>query len=563
MALETLTMNRATIKLWLVSLSVFGVLAACAPIQPPIVGNSVVMTEQTLAAPSTPCADRFVQHELDHVTTVEGEVVRLFESNGAGLAINDLDNDGDLDLVLANLAGPNTIFWNEGAFHFRKEPLSHGDSRAVAIVDVDGDGWQDLVFTRRTTPPTYWRNELGTKTSAAGAAFTEGFLPGVAKPAYAMAWGDLDQDGDLDLVTGSYDLALQMTLGDKFRFGEGAGLHYYEQQTGAFVRHFLARHAQTLALLLYDVNGDGRQDILAGNDFDLPDQVWLNGVDGWQEATPFAATTQNTMSFDLGDINNDGMPELYATDMMPYAHDAATMAAWQPVMDRMPHTMKEGDPQVMENVLQVRQPDGRYQNVSQMAGVDATGWSWSSKFGDLDNDGFLDLYIVNGMAALDLFDHLPNHELVEENQAFRNNAGLLFTAAPEWRLNSTDGGRGMSMADLDGDGDLDIVVNNLLRPATIFENKLCGGAALEVDLFWPQSRNTRAIGAQLTLQTNIGLFSRDVRAGSGYLSGDPARVHFGVPADATVQALEIRWPDGSVDVMAAPTVGTLVQITRQ
>lgn len=555
-------MNRGRVRGWVVLFSFFAISVACTSMPPVAKQVGIEVKGQAFSVPATTCADMFVQHLLDHVTTVEGEVVRLFESNGAGLAINDLDNDGDLDLVLANLAGPNAIFWNEGAFQFRKEPLSHGDSRAVAIVDVDGDGWQDLVFTRRTTRPTYWHNDLGIRSTVADPAFTETFLPGVAKPAYAMAWGDLDQDGDLDLVTGSYDLALQMTLGDKFRFGEGAGLHYYEQQAGTFVRHFLARHAQTLALLLADVNGDGRLDIVAGNDFDLPDQIWLNRTDGWQEATPFAATTQNTMSFDLGDINNDGAPELYATDMMPYAHDAATMAAWQPVMDRMPHEMKAGDPQVMENVLQVRQPDGRYQNLSQVAGVDATGWSWSAKFGDLDNDGFLDLYIVNGMAALDLFEHLPNHELVEENQAFRNNAGSLFTAAPEWRLNSTAGGRGMSMADLDNDGDLDIVVNNLLQSATIFENRLCGGAGLTIDLWWPSSRNTRAIGARLILQTAIGNFYRDVRTGSGYLSGDPARVHFGVPADAAIQKLEIQWPDGRVDSIAAPVVGKLVQITR-
>lgn len=556
-------MNRRVVTRGVALVSLFALIIACTPLPPMTKQERLVVKTQRLATPSTSCSDMFVQHLLDHVTTVEGKVVRLFESNGAGLAINDLDQDGDLDLVLANLAGPNAIFWNEGALHFRKEPLSHGDSRAVAIVDVDGDGWQDIIFTRRITRPSYWHNDLGARRPLAAPAFVETFLPGVAKPAYAMAWGDLDQDGDLDLVTGSYDLALQMTLGDKFRFGEGAGLHYYEQQAGTFVRHFLARHAQTLALILADVNGDGRADIIAGNDFDLPDQTWLNQIDGWQEATPFAVTTQNTMSFDLGDINNDGAPELYATDMMPYAHDAATMAAWQPVMDRMPHAMQAGDPQVMENVLQLRQPDGHYQNVSQVTGIDATGWSWSAKFGDLDNDGFLDLYIVNGMAALDLFEHLPNYELVEENQTFHNIAGLLFTAAPEWRLNSTAGGRGMSMADLDGDGDLDLVVNNLSSPATLFENRLCGGAALEVDLFWPASHNTRAIGAHLILQTAIGNFYRDVRAGSGYLSGDPARIHFGVPADATLQKLEIHWPDGRVDTVDTPTVGQLIQITRQ
>ncbi|MEZ4868272.1 MAG: CRTAC1 family protein [Caldilineaceae bacterium] len=552
---------------WLVSLIIILLLVACQPVQPVVnrgeapqgATNPVIDLQiEPLATPS-PCTDSFVAHKLDHITTIEGQVVRLFESNGAGLAINDLDNDGDLDLVLANLAGPNAIFWNEGDLIFRKETLAHGDSRAVAIVDVDGDGRQDIVFTRRTIAPTLWRNQPGAQPNIP--TFVETFLSGVNKQAYAMTWGDPDGDGDLDLVTGSYDLTLQMALGDKFRFGEGAGLHYYEQREGVFVRHFLDRHAQTLALIFFDVNQDGRPDIVAGNDFDVPDEIWLNTDTGWQAAPPFTATTQNTMSFDAGDINNDGRFELFATDMMPYAHDAATMAAWQPVMDRMPHEMHEGDPQMMENVLQIADPTG-FINGALAAGIAETGWSWSSKFGDLDNDGLLDLYVVNGMAALDLFAHLPNNELVEENQVFHNQGDGLFQPAPTWGLNSTAGGRGMSMADLDQDGDLDIVVNNLLSPAMIFENQLCGGAGVEVDLFWPTSRNTRAVGAQLVLHTDQGDFYREVRATSGYLSGDPARVHFGLPADATPQQVEILWPDGKRSQVELSSMGVLLQVTR-
>ena len=137
-----------------------------------------------------------------------------------------------------------------------------------------------------------------------------------------------------------------------------------------------------------------------------------------------------------------------------------------------------------------------------------------------------------------------------------------FAPAPEWGLGSTASGRGMSMADLDGDGDLDIVVNNLQSPAQLFENRLCGGAGLAVDLRWPGSQNTRAIGAQLALHTSAGTYYRDVRAGSGYLSGDPAQMHFGLPADAALQRLEIRWPDGRISSVDAPTAQTSLIITR-
>jgi hypothetical protein len=268
------------------------------------------------------------------------------------------------------------------------------------------------------------------------------------------------------------------------------------------------------------------------------------------------------MSFDHGDIDNNGRAELFATDMKPYDHSPETEAAWLPIMAGMDDEPMPGDPQVMENVLQVGRVRAGFANEAAHRGLEATGWSWSAKFGDLDNDGFLDLYVVNGMIEQRMFGHLPEHELVEANQAFRNDGSGQFIAAPEWQLGLTFSGRGMSMADLDEDGDLDIVVNNLRAPAQLFENQLCGGESLEVDLFWPGSGNSRAIGAVVTLQTDQGHYRRDVRSGSGYLPGDPARLHFGFPANSNLQKLEIRWPDGSLSTVERPTAHTLLKITR-
>ena len=166
------------------------------------------------------------------------------------------------------------------------------------------------------------------------------------------------------------------------------------------------------------------------------------------------------------------------------------------------------------------------------------------------------------MIAQGLFDYLPNAELVEENQARRNNGHGGFVRVPEWGLGSTDSGRGMSMADLDSDGDLDIVVNNLEQPARLFENRLCGGSSILVDLLWPGSKNTRAIGARLALHTSAGTYYRDIHVSSGYLSGDPARVHFGFPTGAILQRLDIDWPDGATSSVKSPPARTLISITR-
>ena len=121
----------------------------------------------------------------------------------------------------------------------------------------------------------------------------------------------------------------------------------------------------------------------------------------------------------------------------------------------------------------------------------------------------------------------------------------------------------MTMADLDNDGDLDIVVNNLETPSVLFENQLCGGAGLEVDLVWSESKNTKALGAMLKLRTSAGTFMREVKSSSGYLSGDPARVHFGIPENATLLGLDILWSDGATSSVSDISTNTLVIVTRE
>ncbi|MBV7338936.1 CRTAC1 family protein [Chloroflexi bacterium TSY] len=559
---------------FLISFSLFGCQPLLVTIPTPVsAGVPVTVSVHELAVRTLSCSGRFVPHLLDHTTTTPGgDTVRMFEANGGGVAINDLDGDGWLDIVLANHRDPNTILWNEGrnreqsaelsSQRFKTDRLADGDARGVTIVDVDGDGKLDIVFSRRASAPNYWRN-LGER------RFVQEILPGVSKPLYAINWGDLDGDGDLDLVGGTYDAGLLADFGQEFLNSTAAGVYLYTQENGRFVATPLALNAQALALALVDLNGDQRLDILVGNDFAVPDYAWLNmstGSDranksGWQ-SFQMPVMSHSTMSLAIGDVDNDGQFEIFSTDMKPYTDDPAVNAAWAPVMASMmddPHPT--GDPQVMANVLQY-QVEGAYRDEAAIRGVDASGWSWSGKFGDLDQDGFLDLYIVNSMIEATTFAHLPNHELVEENQVLRNQGNGSYTLVPEWGLGSTASGRGMSMGDLDGDGDLDIVVNNLRSPTQLFENQLCTGSSLKVDLHWPHSGNSRALGARLALYTSAGIYWRQVDAASGYLSGEPAQIHFGVPNGVRLEKLEVFWPDGGCSRIEGLEPDRRVEVVR-
>ena len=543
-----------------------GTHAPAVNLSPP--AHTIAATVSTMPlASARACSGAFVTHRLDFTTGMRLREIGTYISNGAGVAANDLDNDGDLDLVFASVDGEGEILWNEGNLQFTAEALDDRFARGVAIVDVDADGWNDIVFTHRGLDGvTYWRNTSGDASRpsplAPRPAFERTSLPGVDHYAYAMAWGDVDGDGDLDLVTGSYGAELKQHGIDQPEADLKAGVVLHLQHDGAWESHELDRHAETLSIAILDVTGDGQPEIWAANDFALDDKVWQRTGDHWAPIHPFAQTSYSTMTTEWGDIANDGRRALFTTDMNPYDISPRTMAAWVPVLNLLVPHNRADEVQIMANVLLVDDGRGGWQNEATARGVDASGWSWDARLGDLDQDGALDLYVVNGMIAADLFGHLSNGELVEENQAYRNRGDGSFDRAPQWRLGSTASGRCMMMADMDNDGDLDIVVNNLRGFAQLHENQLCTGASLQVDLAWPAGQNRNGVGAQLALYTDKRVLRRDVRASGGYLSGDPVRVHFGIPADARLDRLEIQWPDGAVSVIAAPQANTLLTVTR-
>ena len=531
-------------------------LAACGGgyAQAPVV--PVDVSAQPFAPSAGACTGAFVAHPLPHITRSNQEELVFFVANGAGVALADLDGDNRIDIVLAGMHVPPSVFWNQGGLEFRKERLDIDGSRAVNAVDVEGDGRLDLVFTHAGNRPSLWRLDTGLTPPAFRQVPPRQFI-GRYNP-YSIAWADLDDDTDLDMVGASYNAEL-MARG--FGTPSGGGVFLFTNEGGALKPDLLVSHAQALAVLLTDLDGDGRRDIVVGNDFATPDEAFLNKPEGWIDAAPFERTTANTMGFAEGDTDNDGRFEIMGIDMKPYQEDPV----WTPPLEGKGSMQADDGVQFVANTLQFRRGDPPvFVDEGGARGVDATGWSWSVQFGDLDNDGALDLYVVNGMINEGLFGDFPGDELVEENQALRNDGTGHFAPAPEWDLGATEGGRGMSFADLDNDGDLDIVVNNFAKPSVLFESRLCGGAALQVELHWEGSLNSRAIGAQLRLHTSDGRYVREMRVSSGYLSSLPARVHFGLgdTAGSDVQRLEVIWPDGSTSHIDDPPVGALLEVRR-
>ena len=435
----------------------------------------------------------------------------------------------------------------------------------VAIVDVDGDAGLDIVFTHRGLEGVSYLAQCRPPT--ARARFRARPLPGVTAHAYAMGWGDLNDDGLLDLVTGSYGAELkQRGIDGPQDDGSTGVVVHMQREDGSFVAEVLDAEAETLSIGLVNMTGDGQPEIPGRQRFCPPRSGTGQREDNaWTLIEPFVQTSHSTMSLAWGDILNRGGLAYFTTDMAPYDTSPEVLAQWQPLMEAMGMHHEAGDPQIMANVLQM--PCFATQRPAQSG---ALPWRGRHRLGlgrKLWRPG---CRWLSGSLRGQRGDRQRYVRPPAQQRTHRREPGI--SQSRQRRLHAGAGlgvsdrrpaVSGMVMGDLDGDGDLDIVVNNLRGYAQLFENRLCGEAALEVELRWPGSANTRAIGAEVYLTTEHGIQQRDVRASGGYLSGDPGQIHFGIPADNTIQGLEIVWPDGVVSSIPTPRADSRLTISRE
>lgn len=510
---------------------------------------------------------------------------------GGGVAIGDFNNDGLSDVYLTGNMVENKLYLNKGELIFQDITASagvQGDNRwytGVTMVDINNDDWLDIYLS--VSGKTHdSRNQLFVNNK--DLTFTERAAEyGIDDPSASIqsVFFDYDKDGDLDLFVTNYPL-VPLTRGNRFYAAmmkqnkpEWSGHLYRNEGNGAFKDvtsdSGLQNFGLTLGLVAMDFNDDGWQDLYLSNDFNVPDYFYLNNGNGTFTEVLKQATRHTSMfgmGIDAADFNNDGWLDLVQVDMTPedYKRAKINMASMSPksfweAADLGFHY------QYMQNSLQLNNGTGRdgipvMSEVSGMAGIATTDWSWSALLADFDNDGWQDLYVTNGMkrdvndndlnqktgattfrAAFQRIDidQYPSEPL--ENYVFQNKKDLTFQKVTvDWGLDYRGFSNGMAYGDLDRDGDLDFIVNNLDAAVSLYENRSNrrGAHFLRIKLSGP-SQNPIGIGAKIWLGNEEERLCqvRELAVTRGFQSGMEPVLHFGLGNDTSPKKLQVTWPD--------------------
>ncbi len=443
-----------------------------------------------------------------------------------GVAAGDIDADGWVDLlVLRGDLGPARLLRNLGNGNFADQALARGlDTRGsyangALLADLDSDGDLDVLTgglyipdAQYSSPPRLWHND-------GGGHFTEVSSPLGGWDGYdswSAALGDIDADGDLDLALGRWSTSF------------GARSHLYLAQAGSFVDsdgalglggQFPAQD-HTFTPNFADIDGDGDADLLFTGDF-RSSRVFRNEGGVFSNQTDAVISDENGMGAAVGDYDNDGDLDWFVSSI----HDTGLPA---------------GNWGASGNRLYSNGGDGDFSDVTDAAGVRAAGWGWGSCFADFNADGWLDLYVVNGMLGplAAPFNNDPARMFINNaDGSFSEQGGALGVA-------DSGQGRGLVCFDYDRDGDIDIYLQNGYGATRLYRNDLASARSVSVRLKG-ESSNSNAIGARVWLQTNTGTQMRELAAGNNYLSSNPPELHFGLGASAHIERLRVRWPGGS------------------
>lgn len=504
----------------------------------------------------------------------------------SGCALADLEGDGDLDLVLLATLGPNAIFLNDGTGQFTEHGADLGldvtgrGGTTVALADVDGNGTLDL-YTANYKP--YSPVDIISPQQRAPNQIVR-----QTGPDHYEVVPEHQQDFKLVMRPDMGGLNLTMRAErDAFYLNEGGRFTPVVLPSGRFRDpdgQPLDPVPESFALgaRFADLNGDGAPDLYVANDFEDPDLFWLGDGSGNFRLADWTVQRQmsnSTMGTDVGDINADGLPDLFMTDML--GDDSRRLKTQMPTHSPQPKQPGDAETQLQlqRNTLFLNRGDGSYTELSELAGVEASGWSWGTMFMDVDLDGWQDLLIATGhpwdVMDADTQERLQNRltdipwqrqrweypKLPLHNRAFRNRGDLTFEdAGTRWGFGlEEDISHAIAAGDLDGDGDLDVVINRLDAPALVLRND-AGAPRVAVRLVG-DAPNTRAVGARITVRGGASpVQQREVTAGGLYLSHSDYLASFGTGSADSVSII-VDWRDGRRTVIAGARPNRLYEIS--
>ena len=538
--------------------------------------------------------------------------------NGGGVAIGDLNNDGLADVFFTSNLGDNKLYLNKGNFKFEDitaKSLIRQDSMwstGVTFVDINNDGWLDIYVCNSGHMSTgHRRNQLYINNH--NLTFTESAKAyGLDISAYTtqVSFFDYDNDGDLDCFMINNSPVPVNTLNNSNRrdlpdadwpvapFLKGGGDHLFRNDNNHFteVTKSAGIHGSLisfgLGVSVGDVNGDGFPDIFVSNDSYERDYLYINQKNGTftdEMERYFDHTSFSSMGADLADINNDGRPEIFTTDMLPEDdYRLKTLGSFDNI-DLYNAKIKAGFyHQYVKNCLQLNDNGRHFLDIANYSGVSASDWSWGALMFDMDNDGFNDLFVCNGVnrdvTNLDFMDFFADDVLqkmvlggkkkeIDEilqkvpitpmlHKAFRNNGALGFSdEGINWGLRQPSFANGAAYGDLDNDGDLDLIINNENGPAFVYRNNSNKNQNhyIAVTLKGTE-KNTFAVGAKIKIFHGAEIFYRELIPSRGFQSSVDYKQIIGLGGLTSVDSMQVIWPDNSVRSFVQPGINKLYVI---
>lgn len=551
------------------------------------------------------------ESKIDFQNTIEEGLntnILMYEYfyNGGGVAVGDINQDGLEDLYFTANLVPNKLYLNKGNLQFQEITQEAGVAgrpgpwtTGTAMADVNGDGLLDIyVSYSGAMPPDKRTNQLfinqGPNDQGIPTFTEQAAQYGLASTGFSnqVYFFDADQDGDLDVLLLNHNpknlpILNEVKTAEFLKIEEpNMGIRLFKQDQGTFKDATLASGISSspltygLSIGISDFNRDGWPDFYVSNDYAVPDYLYINQQDGtFKNELPNAIghNSHFSMGNDVADINNDGWADIFTLDMLPEDNRRQKLLMAPDNYAKFDLNVRSGfHYQYMRNMLQLNNGDGSFSEIGQLAGVSNTDWSWAALLADYDNDGWKDLYITNGYLrdftnldfinymndfvaqkgrlqredVLDIIKEMPASNI--KNYAFHNQEGTRFENNTEsWGLAEVSNSNGAVYADLDNDGDLELIVNNINKPVFIFRNEAntqSDNHYLQVELRG-EGTNTYGIGAKVSIQVGDQIQSLEQMPMRGYLSSVSYRLHFGLGKKTQVDQLTIHWPSGKEQVL--------------